>query len=268
MVALVGKYNLNKYSTSLEVVDDMSNRLFQQAMKSAGGSSSSSTIATLNNHDTHSPRSKEERQIYVPRGRREMNEQKVKEGEGRKRDEERTRDRKEREEKVELERNLFRAVQERRRQAFLGDDSTDGRCSIHANRREEYFDPSRGDYSPASSSRSRSPIPDYRDIDDDKLTACCLLISGFPNDMSDRAKESEISSFIDAGAILKWLGPRDVVLIFINELAARKALSLTTRSKLVAPVLFTGSIYHDGQNLSCEFESCSCCDNFNAALTK
>lgn len=240
----------------------MSSRLFQQAMKSTASSCSSPTGS---NPPSDAVPPKVERQIYVPRGRREINESKSKEDEEarKKREEERSKARKEREERAEQERKISNEVQERRRQAFFGDDSNaessnSSSFSTIKRDREDRRELSRGDHSPAlnppsnpSSSRSRSPLPDFRDhIDDARLAACCVLISGFSSDMSDRAKESEISKFLDAGAVLKWLGPRDCVLIYMNEMQARRALKFSTRSNRYTPTPFSDSRYNDGQNLT------------------
>lgn len=244
----------------------MSNRLFQQAIKSAAPSTPAA--AEGSNDKELSPRPKTERQIYVPRGRREINESRLKEEEElmKRMGEERTAARRERDEKVE-ERRISQEVQEQRRQAFFGDDSSLETGSRFSNyRRDERGESLRGDYSPlsnTSSSRSRSPIPDFRDtIDDSRLIACCLVISGFPSDMADRAKESEISKFIELGALWKWLGPRDCVLIFMNETTARRALSFKTKSNRYEPIPFSESIYNDGQNLACKFEMHFICINF------
>lgn len=174
----------------------------------------------MSNADGSGARSKapSERGIYVPRGRREMNEKNAeKEEEQRKqREAERIARKGEDEERL--------AALERRRRAFL-DDDVPSKADSNGRRRDGDISPT-----PSSSSRLASDV-DFRDyIDDEKLAACCIVFDTFTTDMSDRLKDVEIKPYLDAGGLAHWFGPRLCVIVFMNENMARRSLNLSSRS--------------------------------------
>jgi hypothetical protein len=183
-----------------------------------------------------------ERTLYVPRGRRELNEKK-------KIDEERTinspsqnTSSKEAGNKKSDEATLSKEqedLMERRRLAFFSEpERTAAPSSSSANysrddNNERYTKSSVRDLTDTVE-KLQIDDDEFRDfISDEKLATFCLIIESLPFDLTDVNKQQIIRPYEEAGGLSSWITPRDCLLVYLNEPQARRGQSVrcTHRAK-------------------------------------
>lgn len=174
--------------------------------------------------------------IYVPRGRRELNEKK------------------ELEEKLKREEETKRPASD---MEISSDHSSPARKALRTNNRWILDEADSVSKEPASSSsRYYQPYqpPKIDDsefltlIDDDKLASSCLIITGIPIDMSDAGKSRVVEQYQQAGGVLRWIGNVAIV-AFTNESIASRALKSNNKSMYRAELLVGQSAeYLAGEN--------------------
>lgn len=68
---------------------------------------------------------------------------------------------------------------------------------------------------------------EYKDIkiSDDTLISCCLVLGGLPTELSEIAKMNIILQYLDKGATAKWISSGECLLVFKSGRLATSALS-------------------------------------------
>ncbi|RYH07268.1 hypothetical protein EON65_41940 [archaeon] len=171
-------------------------------------------------------------QIYVPRGRRELNEKR------------------EQEEKLKQEELDRRREEETKRPASDmesgSEPSSPARKALRTNNRWVLDDNGESNPKEATSSSSRYYQP-YQPpkiddsefstvIDYEKLASSCIVISGIPVDMSDAGRSRVVEQYQQAGGVLRWMGNVAIV-AFTNENIASRALKSNNKSIYKAELL-------------------------------
>ena len=71
----------------------------------------------------------------------------------------------------------------------------------------------------------------------EKAMKCSILISGFPSELPDHAKENMLQPFYKLGGRSKWVLGNKVVVVFLNENVAEKSLRIAKNSLLRTELL-------------------------------
>ena len=169
-------------------------------------------------------------QIYVPRGRRELNEKREQE-EKLKREDEAKRPASNMENSSEPNSPTRKALRTNNR--WVIDDKADTSPKESASSSSRYYQP----YQPPKIDDSEFSTV----IDDEKLASSCIVITGIPVDMSDAGRSRVVEQYQQAGGILRWIGNIAIV-AFANESIASRALKSNNKSIYKAESLLD-SIY-------------------------
>lgn len=147
-------------------------------------------------------------QVYVPRGRRELNE------------------------KMEAEEAEKRAEREREREKLKKQEELRLNSRATAILNEPAYRP--------------PPIDEsefIKCIDDDRLASCCLLLI-FPEDMSEGSRQREAAPYLKQGALIHWQGVQYCLLVFINESTAYRAMNCSfAKHGHHQPMPLSGSVH-------------------------
>jgi hypothetical protein len=87
-------------------------------------------------------------------------------------------------------------------------------------------------------------------IDDDRLAAACVVLTGLPLDLSEAAKERESNVYTQHGGVLRWMGGGILLVVFMNESCAQRALNAHNRAGLFQPRTLLTSPYFNKDFLS------------------
>lgn len=62
-------------------------------------------------------------------------------------------------------------------------------------------------------------------LTDEKILLCCVIIDGFPSDISELVKNNTADYFIQRGALIQWRNASECVIVFRNERLLEASLS-------------------------------------------
>lgn len=95
--------------------------------------------------------------------------------------------------------------------------------------------------SSSSSSSSSAPVPAYKHfIDDDRLASRVLMLLDLPSDLSESRRSALTQPYLESSALCRWLGPTDCMIVFASESTCQRvcAQQSSSRSAMNSSVLY------------------------------